>query len=62
MPKFGPKTEQDVEKETMGTGYWERVSSKAISIARSFGRKCPKFDDFVKPAAYCSSTPPTVHY
>ncbi len=46
LPKLGPKTKQDAEKETRETYRLKRVYSKAIAIARSFGRKCPKFGDF----------------
>ncbi len=46
MPKLEPKTRQDAEKEARETNRMKRVHSKAIAIARSFGREYPKFGDF----------------
>ncbi len=46
LPKLGPKTRQDAEKEAREKDRLKRVHSKAIAIARSLGRECPNFGDF----------------
>ncbi len=61
MPKLGPKTRQDAEKEAGETDRLKRAHSKAIAIARSFGSEYPKFGGFCEasrlPAcATCVST------
>ncbi len=46
LPKLGPKTRQNAEKEARRIHRLKRPHSKAIAIARSFGLECPKFGDF----------------